>query len=64
MWYSQQAEEGKAPGYPLGFGPYRETYDIRPVKIVGSKEEELCDGMVRGFWLRSEENIGGGQSKY
>ena len=40
MWYSQQVDEGKAPGYPLGFGPYGETYNIRPVKVVGNKEDE------------------------
>ena len=40
MWYSQQAEEGEAPGYPLGFGPYGETCNIRPVKVVGNEEEE------------------------
>ena len=44
MWYSQQAEEGKAPGYPLGFGPYGEAYDIRPVKVVGHEEEEDSTG--------------------
>ena len=40
MWYSQQAEEGEAPGLPLGFGPYGEAYNIRLVKVVGNKEEE------------------------
>ena len=37
-------EEGKALGYPSGFGPYGETCDIRPVKVVGNKEEEDCIG--------------------
>jgi hypothetical protein len=40
VWYSQQVEEGEAPGYVLGFGPYGATYDIRPVKVVGDKDEE------------------------
>ena len=40
VWYSQQVEEGKAPGYPLGYGPYGETYDVRLVKVVGNEEEE------------------------
>ena len=32
-------EEGSAPGYPLGYGPYGSTYDIRLVKVVGSNDE-------------------------
>ena len=32
-------EEGNAPGYPLGYGPYGSTYDIRPVKVVGNDDE-------------------------
>ena len=40
VWYSHQVEEGKAPGYPLGYGPYGETYDVRPVKVVGNEVEE------------------------
>jgi hypothetical protein len=39
VWYSQQVEEGNAPGYPLGYGPYGATYDIRPVKVVGNDDE-------------------------
>ena len=39
MWYSQQVEEGSAPGYPLGYGPYGSTYAIRPVKVVGNDDE-------------------------
>ena len=37
MWYSQQADEGKAPGYPLGFGQYG---GIEPVRVVESKKED------------------------
>ena len=32
-------EEGNAPGYPLGYGPYGATYKIRPVKVVGNDDE-------------------------
>ena len=33
-------EEGNAPGYPLGCGPYWSTlYGIRPVKVVGNDDE-------------------------
>jgi hypothetical protein len=35
VWYSQQADEGKAPGYPMGFGQYR---SIEPVRVVGNAE--------------------------
>ena len=44
MWYSQQAEEGEAPGFPLGFGTYGEGYNIRLVKVVGNNEEEDSTG--------------------
>ncbi len=36
MWYSQQADEGKAPGYPMGFGQYR---GIEPVRVVGNDDD-------------------------
>ena len=29
-------EEGSAPGYPLGYGPYG---SVRPVKVVGNDDE-------------------------
>ncbi len=32
LWYSQQAAEGNAPGYPLGFDGYRQ---FGPIKVVG-----------------------------
>ena len=37
VWYSQQADEGNAPGYPMGFGRYR---GIELVRVMGDKEEE------------------------
>ena len=30
-------EEGNAPGYPLGYGPYGST---RPVKVVGTDDDD------------------------
>ncbi len=36
MWYSQQADEGNAPGYPMGFGKYR---GIEPVRVVGNDDD-------------------------
>ena len=43
--------KGQSPGLSFGFGPYGETYDIRLVKVVRNKEEEYCNGKVRGFCL-------------
>jgi hypothetical protein len=37
VWYSQQADEGNAPGYPMGLGRYR---GIEPVRVVGNEGEE------------------------
>ena len=37
MWYSQQVDEGNAPGYPLGYGRYGRS--IEPVQVVGSADE-------------------------
>ena len=37
MWYSQQVDEGNAPGYPLGYGRY--GYSIEPVQVVGNADE-------------------------
>ena len=31
MWYGQQTDEGKAPGYPMGIGQYR---SIKPVRVA------------------------------
>ena len=36
MWYSQQVEEGNAPGYPLGFGKYG---GIKPVRVMGNDDD-------------------------
>ena len=36
MWYSQQVEEGNAPGYPLGFGWYG---GIELVRVVGTDDD-------------------------
>ena len=36
MWYSQQAEEGSAPGYPLGYGLYGA---VKPVEVVGNDDD-------------------------
>ena len=44
MWYSQQAEEGEALGFPLGSGPYGEANNGRPVKVMGNDEEEDSTG--------------------
>ena len=37
MWYSQQVDEGNAPGYPLGYGRYGSS--IEPVQVVGNADE-------------------------
>ena len=34
-------EEGNAPGYPLGYGPYG---SVEPVKVVGDDDEGDDDG--------------------
>ena len=36
MWYSQQAEEDKAPGNPLGFG---RSGGIKLVRVMGNYDE-------------------------
>jgi hypothetical protein len=49
LWYSQQAAEGNAPGYPLGFDGYRQFVHIKMVG-VGSGVDNLpnIDVMVVG----------------
>ena len=37
MWYSQQVDEGNAPGFPLGYGRYGRS--IEPVWVVGDADE-------------------------
>jgi hypothetical protein len=37
VWYSQQVDEGNAPGYPLGYGRY--GHSIEPVQVVGNADE-------------------------
>ena len=34
-------EEGNAPGYPLGYGPYG---SVEPVRVVGDDDEGDDDG--------------------
>ena len=41
LWYSKQAEEGNAPGDPLGFGRYR---GLEPIKVVGGEGGGDNDG--------------------
>jgi len=41
LWYSKQAEEGKAPGHPLGFGRYG---GLEPIKVVGGEGGGDNDG--------------------
>ena len=37
MWYSQQADEGGAPGYPLGYGRYGRS--LEPVQVMPNADE-------------------------
>jgi len=41
VWYSQQVDEGNAPGYPLGYGRYGRF--IEPVQVVGNADEGGVD---------------------
>ena len=34
LWYSKQAEEGNAPGHPLGFDRYGK---FGPIEVVGGR---------------------------
>jgi hypothetical protein len=36
VWYSQQVEEGNAPGYPLGYGLYG---GVEPVRVLGNDDD-------------------------
>jgi hypothetical protein len=35
LWYSQQVEEGNAPGHPLGFDDYLQFGPIKVVRVGG-----------------------------
>jgi len=41
LWYSKQAEEGNAPGDPLGFGRYG---GLEPIQVVGGEGGGDNDG--------------------
>ena len=41
LWYSKQAEEGNAPGHPLGFDCYQYFW---PIKVVGGEGGGDNDG--------------------
>ena len=41
LWYSKQAEEGNAPGDPLGFG---RDGGLEPIKVVGGEGGGDNDG--------------------
>ena len=45
VWYSQQVDEGNAPGYPLGYGQYR---SIEPVRVVVGADESGDGGSRSG----------------
>ena len=67
MWYSQQAEERSAPGYPLGYGVYG---GVKLVKVVGNDDDgdedvgsggdggmpKMVDAAGKGFPLDGRES--------